>query len=79
MNTAATCTAIVLPTRRPLLQRWRNSLGEIWAAWRQQARRHAEMRSLEGLSDATLRDIGLAERVFQQPTRSSIDYERGRW
>jgi hypothetical protein len=37
------------------------------------------MRALEGLSDATLRDLGLAERAMKRPTLSALDYERSRW
>ena len=79
MNTATAYTATVLATRHPLLQRWGWRLLAAWQAWREQARGNAELRALEALSDATLRDIGMAERVLQQPGVSLIDYERGRW
>lgn len=71
---------MVLPTHRPLLQRiWLDLQG-----WRQSWRAHAELRrqlrALEGLSDSTLRDIGLAERLpVQRPGLSLMDLERGRW
>lgn len=77
MNT--TCTTVVLPTRRPLLQRWWLWLGQMSMAWRARTRLNAELRALQGLSDATLRDIGMAERVVRQPALSATDYERGIW
>jgi uncharacterized protein YjiS (DUF1127 family) len=78
-NTAAICTTPVLPTQSPLLQRWAGHLNAAWQSWRTRARLNDELRALDGLSDGTLRDIGLAERVLQQPTLSVLDYERGRW
>jgi hypothetical protein len=34
-----------------------------WAARRERAALHAQLRAFEGLSDETLRDIGMAERL----------------
>ena len=51
----------------------------LWHTLQQQSQRRSEDRALRLLSDATLRDIGLAERVPQQPTLGVLDYERGRW
>jgi uncharacterized protein YjiS (DUF1127 family) len=49
-------------------------------SWRRRRRLDAELRTLEALSDETLRDIGLAERVLpRSATLGSLDYERGRW
>lgn len=72
-------TTPVLSTQSPLLQRLVEQLSAAWKGWRAQTRLDNELRALESLSDATLRDIGMAERVPQQATLSSIDYERGRW
>ena len=84
MNTATTCatncpTTPTRSTRAAVLQRLQWRLAGTWAAWRRQSRLHAELRALEGLSDATLRDIGLSDRVLQQPGLSALAYERGRW
>lgn len=78
-HNAAICTSTVLPSPSPLLQRWAGHIGAAWRGWRAQARLNNELRALEALSDGTLRDIGMAERVLQQPTLSALDYERGRW
>ncbi len=66
MNTTTCGTPIIHRTVRPLWQRtWEASL-DAARAWlrrqRQQARQRAEWRALAELDDATLRDIGLAER-----------------
>ena len=79
MNTAANCMPTILPTRPTLLRRLERAVVDAWAAWRARSRLHAELRALQALSDATLRDIGLAERVLDQPGLSALDYERGRW
>ena len=78
-SNAVTCQTILTPQKPPLLQRWVQHLTDAWKAWRAQARLAAEIRALEALSDATLRDIGLAERVPYRPTLALRDYERGRW
>lgn len=77
-------SAIILRTPRALPQRLWLWLQEHAAAWRAQARERrqlrAQLRSLQGLSDSTLRDIGMAERMPYQPqTLGLLDYERGRW
>ena len=88
MNTTtchpAIASAIILRTPRALPQRLWLWLQEYAAAWRAQARARmqlrAQLRSLQGLSDGTLRDIGMAERMPYQPhTLGLLDYERGRW
>jgi uncharacterized protein YjiS (DUF1127 family) len=71
---------VVLPTQRPLLQRWLADLTEGWEAWRARAAESRALRAMEGLSDETLRDIGMAERLPPQPVSLGLlDYERGRW
>ena len=77
VSSAVTVTSI--PSARPVFQRWAGSLINAWKAWRAQVILDREMRALEGLSDATLRDLGLAERAMKRPTLSGLDYERSRW
>ena len=84
MNTATCCPATVLPTRPLPLVRWWRALREAAhaaaQAYRDRAQRRAEWRSLQGLSDATLRDIGLADRQAEPGyTLGVLDHERGRW
>ena len=84
---STTCTyppaspaAVVTPTFRPLWQRLWLAAAATVAAWRHAARQRAEWRALEGLSDETLRDIGMAERLLpRQPTLPWVDVDRGRW
>lgn len=85
MNTTTTCCSpVIVATRRSLLRRWgqdwRAALRAHLQAHRERTRLRAEWRSLQGLSDATLRDIGLGDR---QPapgyTLGVMDHERGRW
>jgi hypothetical protein len=78
-SNAAICTTPIVSAQSPLLSRWASAIGAAWQDWRAKSRMYSELRALEGLSDGTLRDIGLAERVLQQPTLSALDYERGRW
>lgn len=77
------CTPVVVPTQRPLAVRWledlREDLRAAWVSWQAARRAHAEHRTLAALSDATLRDIGLAERRYDEPTLPRLDWERGRW
>ncbi|HZF81384.1 MAG TPA: hypothetical protein VEZ89_16530 [Rubrivivax sp.] len=76
------CTAASTPvvsSAEPLLQRWGRLVVYAWKTWRAQVILQRELRALEGLSDATLRDLGLAERALKRPTLSELDYERGRW
>ena len=81
------CPSVVVPTQRPMWQRGWDDL----SAWLlggvarlrqtlgQQARRQARHRTLQGLSDATLRDIGMADGLPpRQPSLTLLDYERGR-
>ena len=85
MNATQTCCLVtVLHTQRPL---WARLWSHFWidvqavvASWRAAAHQRQCLRALQGLSDETLRDIGMAERL---PSRSQtlglLDYERGRW
>jgi len=50
------------------------------ASWRAAAHQRRCLRALRGLSDETLRDIGMAERLPPRPeTLGLLDYERSRW
>ena len=50
------------------------------ASWQAAAYQRHCQRALQGLSEETLRDIGMAERLPSQPqTLGLLDYERGRW
>jgi uncharacterized protein YjiS (DUF1127 family) len=83
MTTLNPCCATLVPTQRPRLLRWAQALQETLSAagrhWHAARRLHAEQRALEGLPDATLRDIGLAERGRAEPTLNRFDWERGGW
>jgi hypothetical protein len=83
MTTLNPCCAVIVPTQRPLAERWldelKEQLGLAWRRWSEVRRLHAEQRALAGLPDSTLRDIGLAERHYQSPTLQGLDWERGRW
>ena len=84
MSTTACCSPQIIPTHTPWPQRaWRrvaDRLSDLRAQWRRQSRERAERLLLESLSDSTLRDIGLAERVPVRPwTLGVLDQERGRW
>lgn len=78
------CPPLIIPTARPWPARWGEALQLLarnwWQAWREHARRRAEWRVLQQLSDSTLRDIGLADRQLEpRVTLGMLDHERGRW
>ena len=84
MNTATCCSPVIVATHRPLLLRWwqdlRAAAQAAWRVQRENARLRAEWRSLQGLSDATLRDIGMADRQADPGYSLGVmDHERGRW
>ena len=67
-----------IPTRLPLWRRWAFDIAEAWRASRQAALQRQRLRALEGLSDATLRDIGVAD--LMPPRRCTLamtDFLRG--
>ena len=81
MNATQTCSLVTVPTtQRPLWARLWRCMQAVAASWRAAAYERQCLRALQGLSDETLRDIGMAERL---PSRSQtlglLDYERGRW
>lgn len=49
-----------IPTVRPPLRRWAEDLAQAWARYRAGRAKQRRLRTLEGLSEHTLRDIGLA-------------------
>ena len=56
---------------------WLRGAWQRWLAYREV---QAYESALCGLSDQTLRDIGMAERVsHHRTTLGMLDYERGRW
>lgn len=68
------------PTQRPLWARVVLGLQAAVASWQAAAYQRHCQRALQGLSEETLRDIGMAERLPSQPqTLGLLDYERGRW
>lgn len=83
MSTLNPCCAVIVPTQRPLAERWLDDvkvqIDRAWRRWKAVRRLHAEQRALQGLSDATLRDIGLAELRYDDPMLGRFDWERGRW
>jgi uncharacterized protein YjiS (DUF1127 family) len=80
-----TCSTVApVPTQHRLYRSWPRRCGDVlwnaWRAWREEALRQAGLRVLEGLSDRTLHDIGLAERALPQPPAMSLrELERSRW
>jgi hypothetical protein len=77
------CCAEIVPTQRPVALRWledtRAALAAAWKRYEADRRLEAEQRTLREMPEATLRDIGLAERRFDDPTLGRVDWERGRW
>ena len=58
---------------------WRDALIAAVTRWRARARADAELRTLSELSDATLRDIGLAERMPSPRKPSPHEWTLVRW
>jgi hypothetical protein len=76
MNTTA-CPPATLPQPQAAWRRW---WADALLRWRERALARAQWRALQGLSDAALRDIGLAEKGRPRLERNSLaDYERPRW
>jgi len=50
-----------VPTRRPLWQRLADDLVLGWRGWQAAREAQRRLRALEGLSEHTLRDIGMAQ------------------
>ena len=74
------CPAPALRTQRPIWERLWLDLRAEWSAWRAAVFERQCHLALQGLSDETLRDIGMAERLPSRPqTLGLLDYERGRW
>jgi uncharacterized protein YjiS (DUF1127 family) len=77
------CAPVIVPTQPPLLHRWAQDaqavLATAWRRWQDTRRTHAQTRTLAELPEDTLRDLGLAERRFDQPTLPRTDWQHGRW
>jgi hypothetical protein len=83
MTTATCCLPLVIPTRTPwhrrLLAALQAQARAAWAAARRASERQACRAMLRRLPRETLRDIGLAECVHDEPTLPRVDWEYGRW
>jgi uncharacterized protein YjiS (DUF1127 family) len=67
-----------IPTRRALWQRLADDLRLGWQSLRQARARRRRLRALEGLSEHTLRDIGMAECTgIRSPTVAASNFLRG--
>jgi uncharacterized protein YjiS (DUF1127 family) len=86
MNSVFTSSALSLLDHAPVLP-WLARLrqaGLRWraagSAWRDRAHERECLRALRALSDSTLQDIGLADRVLKLPAPvTMIEFERGLW
>jgi uncharacterized protein YjiS (DUF1127 family) len=67
-----------IPTRRPLWRRLAQDLALGWLAWREARARQHRLRALQGLSEHTLRDIGMAGCTGLRPRSiAASDFLRG--
>lgn len=67
-----------IPTRRPLAARLVADLKLAWQAWREARAKRRRLRVLEGLSEHTLRDIGMATCTGLRPRSvAASDFLRG--
>jgi len=67
-----------IPTRRPLLSRLADDLALGWRAWRDARTKQRRLRALQGLSEHTLRDIGMASCTGLRPRSiAASDFLRG--
>ena len=67
-----------IPTRSPLWRRVLGDLAETWLRWREQQAQRRRLRALEGLSEHTLRDIGMASCTGLRPRSiAASDFLRG--
>lgn len=75
MTTANPCCPEALPALRAptlnLLEDIREALGKTLRAWRERQGLRATRQVLDELSDATRRDLGLAERQLHSPGAGS--------
>jgi uncharacterized protein YjiS (DUF1127 family) len=69
-----------IPTVRPRWRRWAEDLALAWASYRSARAARRRMRALEGLSEHTLHDIGMAGCMGLRPRSRSLaaaDFLRG--
>ena len=77
MHRLRVSAGVAMPASRMLAVRAASSLTLAWARCRERRSWHADLRALDGLSNATRRDLGLAERLSPQLPRA--DHDRVRW
>ncbi len=67
-----------IPTRSPAWRRLLGDIAELWRGWRAEASMQRERKALEGLADATLRDIGLDRSMWPNDrSLAARDFLRG--
>ena len=80
MGTACAPHALVIRTPRWPWRRVSSLLVEAMQAWRTAVQQQRRLRALQGLSERTRRDIGLADEWPQPPGGVTLaDHERMRW
>jgi uncharacterized protein YjiS (DUF1127 family) len=83
MTTANPCCPETFPAdpinARQLMATGSTYLSTLWRAWRERRLERAKWRALEELSDATRRDLGLAERQMHAPGALSPSRSRLTW
>ncbi len=80
MNTAVCCPPPALPTARPWWQSLLLDLESELSDWKARRVERLTARALQGLSQHTLRDIGMADRVPDRTSSPGLnEYERSRW
>ena len=84
MNTTVCCPLPAGPTTHPwwheLWVDFRADLRADLRAWQASRMERLTLRALQGLSQHTLRDLGMAERLPHKPTTLGLmEYERARW
>ena len=67
-----------IPTVRPPLRRWAEDLAHAWASLRAAHAKRRSLRALEGLSEHTLHDIGMAGCTgLRSRSLAAADFLRG--
>ena len=67
-----------IPTRSAMWRRAIADMSQAWAAWRAGVAKRRRLRALDGLSEHTLRDIGMAECVGLSPRSvAESNFRRG--
>ena len=80
MNTTCAPHALVISSHRWPWRRVLKLLGDAMQAWGTAVQQQRRLRALQGLSERTRRDIGVADEWPQPPGGVTLaDYERMRW